>query len=461
MWSARAPASVISPPATPSAARKVAASMRSGITVCSTGDSCSTPSMVMVELPAPSTWAPMRLRNAARSAISGSRAALSITVVPLASTDGHQRVLGGADARELEQDAGADELVGRGLDVAVGRLEHGAELLEPLEVHVDRAGPEVVAARAAPPGPGRSGPAAVRAPRSTPASARRARRAPRARSPRDGRSSSSWRRGAGDGHPHRGEQVAHARHVGDVGHVAQHVGALGQAGRGHQLEHRVLGAADGDLARQRPAGAHDDPIGRPGHLHGAQYAPPTPSGEVDRIGSTVVANFVTTHVVTTDRLADFLAPRTDLLIERLDPADGQSARIHSGAAERLARDGQVGFTVAQGPFTRYERTVRVAPAGSEADTGPGRGHPGVRLRAGRPGVGVPVRRSRARRRCGAPNRAVRPWWLPPDQLTRRRRGDAVAALRVRRAGRLPRHAADPDQHLLQGGVRRHRRARSA
>ncbi len=38
MWSARAPARVISPPATPSAARKVAASMRSGTTVCSTGD---------------------------------------------------------------------------------------------------------------------------------------------------------------------------------------------------------------------------------------------------------------------------------------------------------------------------------------------------------------------------------------------------------------------------------------
>ena len=31
-------------------------------------------------------WAPMRLRKAARSAISGSRAALSMTVVPLAST---------------------------------------------------------------------------------------------------------------------------------------------------------------------------------------------------------------------------------------------------------------------------------------------------------------------------------------------------------------------------------------
>jgi hypothetical protein len=40
----------------------------------------------MVALPAPVMRAPIELRNAARSAISGSRAALSMTVVPLAIT---------------------------------------------------------------------------------------------------------------------------------------------------------------------------------------------------------------------------------------------------------------------------------------------------------------------------------------------------------------------------------------
>ena len=59
--------------------------MRSGTTVWVTARRRSTPSTVMVEPPAPSTSAPMRFRKAARSAISGSRAALSITVVPLAS----------------------------------------------------------------------------------------------------------------------------------------------------------------------------------------------------------------------------------------------------------------------------------------------------------------------------------------------------------------------------------------
>ena len=46
----------------------------------------STPSMVIVDDPAPRMRAPMRLRNDGQVAISGSRAALSMTVVPLAST---------------------------------------------------------------------------------------------------------------------------------------------------------------------------------------------------------------------------------------------------------------------------------------------------------------------------------------------------------------------------------------
>ena len=60
--------------------------MRSGMTVWRVGCSSSTPSTAMVELPAPDTRAPMPTRKSARSPISGSRAALSMTVVPLAST---------------------------------------------------------------------------------------------------------------------------------------------------------------------------------------------------------------------------------------------------------------------------------------------------------------------------------------------------------------------------------------
>ena len=60
--------------------------MRSEITVCSAGRSRSTPWTVIVDVPAPCTSAPMALTKSARSVISGSRAALSMTVVPLAIT---------------------------------------------------------------------------------------------------------------------------------------------------------------------------------------------------------------------------------------------------------------------------------------------------------------------------------------------------------------------------------------
>ena len=85
-WPGWAPRSVISPPAMPTAARNTAVSMRSDTGVWSTGTSGPpTPLIVIVWLPAPSTSAPMRFRNAARSAISGSRAALSMTVRPSAA----------------------------------------------------------------------------------------------------------------------------------------------------------------------------------------------------------------------------------------------------------------------------------------------------------------------------------------------------------------------------------------
>ena len=48
-----------------------------------------------------------------RSTISGSRAALSMTVVPVREHGGHQHVLGGADAREVEPDGRAGQPVRR------------------------------------------------------------------------------------------------------------------------------------------------------------------------------------------------------------------------------------------------------------------------------------------------------------------------------------------------------------
>jgi hypothetical protein len=59
--------------------------MRSGSTLCRAPPSLVTPSTTIRGVPAPEMRAPILLRQSATSTISGSRAAFSITVVPLAS----------------------------------------------------------------------------------------------------------------------------------------------------------------------------------------------------------------------------------------------------------------------------------------------------------------------------------------------------------------------------------------
>ena len=63
--------------------------MRSGTTACAASPvppRRSTPSTVIVGVPAPETRAPIRTRRRATSSTSGSQAAFSITVVPEART---------------------------------------------------------------------------------------------------------------------------------------------------------------------------------------------------------------------------------------------------------------------------------------------------------------------------------------------------------------------------------------
>ena len=69
----------------------VPASMRSGITRWFVGRNSSTPSTSIVVVPIPSILAPIEVRKSARSASSGSRAAFSITVRPLAATAAMRR----------------------------------------------------------------------------------------------------------------------------------------------------------------------------------------------------------------------------------------------------------------------------------------------------------------------------------------------------------------------------------
>ena len=83
---ALAPSRPISPPVAAAALIKVAATILSGMTEYSQPCSFSTPLIVIVPPPAPLIFAPQQFRNSARSHISGSLAALYITVSPFART---------------------------------------------------------------------------------------------------------------------------------------------------------------------------------------------------------------------------------------------------------------------------------------------------------------------------------------------------------------------------------------
>ena len=74
------------PPVIAAATKKVPVSMRSATTEKSAACMRSTPSMVMVLVPAPLTFAPIAFRKSARSTISGSCAAFSIWLMPVANT---------------------------------------------------------------------------------------------------------------------------------------------------------------------------------------------------------------------------------------------------------------------------------------------------------------------------------------------------------------------------------------
>ena len=80
--SSEAPTRFSSPPVMAAAMANTPASIRSGITVCSVAVSSLTPRTVTNPVPPPLMSAPILERNAMTSSTSGSRAQLSITVVP-------------------------------------------------------------------------------------------------------------------------------------------------------------------------------------------------------------------------------------------------------------------------------------------------------------------------------------------------------------------------------------------
>ena len=170
--------------------------------------------------------------------------------------------------------------------------------------------------------------------------------------------------------------------IGDVGHVAQDVGALGQAGGGHQLEHRVLGAADG---RPCPTAA------RSGRTMIRSVDPGTcmalsmlrPRRRAKSIGSGARRAQLRHH----PRRDDGPPRRLPGPPHRSAPRAARSrADQATDPAEVLARDGQGRLHHRPGPVhpLRAHGAGRRRP-GRRDRPGPGRGHPGVRLR-----LAVPV-----------------------------------------------------------------------
>ena len=195
----------------------------------------------------PSILAPMAIRQLARSAISGSRAAFGEDGGAFGERGGHQQVFGGADRDEGEDDVGAVQAGGGGgVDIAGVELDGGTHGFQPFEVQVDRAGADIAAA-----GQRDAGFAAAGQQRADDQEGG-------AHFADDvvGRlgigDAAAEREGAAlrlDGDAVLGEQLRHGPQIGQFGDVGEHQAVIGEEAAGHQREGGVFGAGDGDAAR--------------------------------------------------------------------------------------------------------------------------------------------------------------------------------------------------------------------
>ena len=163
----------------------------------------------------------------------------------------HHEVLGCANRWELEQHTGALQILGTGVDVAVRRVELGTEFLQATHVHVDRPGTEIIAA-------GHGHPSLATA------GEHRTHDDDRGTELLDDLVGRHWfdlggnidaqgRAIAGDAAAGGAQQIRHQVDIGDARHVVQVVRALREQGRRHQLQDRVLGAADGNGSLEWPS----------------------------------------------------------------------------------------------------------------------------------------------------------------------------------------------------------------
>ena len=229
----------------------------------------------MVEVPSPSISAPIARRQRARSAISGSRAAFSSTVVPRASVAAMSAFsVAPTETSGKGEAAAAEPARGRaGMDVALAQVERGAHRLQRAQVEVHGTRADGAAAR-------------QRDHRLALAREERAEHEDRGAHAADDLVVGLAR---GDGvrgqRQHaavaqrarlRAERAQQRRHGGDVAE-ARRVGKrqrlLGEQRRGHQGEAGVLGARDLDAAREGAAAMDHDLVHQRGLLGGIPRRP--------------------------------------------------------------------------------------------------------------------------------------------------------------------------------------------
>ncbi len=264
------PRTVTGPPMSAPPVRNVPASMRSPTVVCSQGCrlSTGTPSTSMSDEPPPDTRAPMAFSmfakiddlRFARGVLHGGGA--------LGRHGGHEQVLRGAHAGEVQHDVRAGQAVRRGgLQEAVVHHELHAQGLQPHEVHVDLAGADLAAAR--------HGDARL----AEPPDERAQHGDARAHLRHQLVGGLPLVHGAGVHHERvalalnaRVQAAQHLGHDGDIRderHVVDGGGSTPQQGGGHELERRVLRARHGNLAGQHARALHDDDF----FSHGLSFAP--------------------------------------------------------------------------------------------------------------------------------------------------------------------------------------------
>ena len=188
-----------------------------------------------------------------RSSISGSWAAGRMTVSPIGQGRGEHRVLRAHDRHEREPDLRAAEPSRCGREeVAVAVVDLGAQRAHGVDVQIDRSPPDPIAAGVADDDPAEPG---EEWPEQYEAGPHLGRGLERHEQPFDvtRRDLVGVRRRVVDDDTEIAQRLGHDADVLDFRDVGEPAPLAGQRRGGEQLERRVLRAADGNRAAQRPA----------------------------------------------------------------------------------------------------------------------------------------------------------------------------------------------------------------